>query len=214
MKGAGQSGWLLYARVLRCTAYGGATAIEAAQALGVCLQTMRKLLRRLHALRLVHIAAWEPVGTHNMPVARFVLGDGEDARYVYRKRRGPTAKTGVAPLMKAIKPRPELTAFASIVRTLQAGPCTVAALAQFCGLNQSFLYKLVKTMHELRLLRIADWELRLYGGCPGRVYAFEVDGRDAPRPKPVQRQVIDARRRIRRYAGAVARNSSVFNLAA
>jgi DNA-binding IscR family transcriptional regulator len=190
-----KSGWLLYASVLRGVADGPATAMELAALTKTCLPTMRKLIRRLHAQGLVHIARWQGIGVRNMPVACYGLGAGVDALREYAPRRGAENRAGQRPPPpKPIKPRSEITAFATIIRAMLAGPCTAADLAEFCGINRSFSYSLLRHMRELRLVCIADWAPRMYGGCPAAMYGFAVDGADKPRPKTLKRSVIEAKR--------------------
>lgn len=216
-----RSGWLLYATFLRHVADGPVTAQAMHDKTGVNMTNTRIILRRMHSAGLVHVAAYARVGPKRMNVHVYAIGCGVDAEVPLNLRTGlPLRHTLVTG--KTLPLRAEMTAFVSIINELRNDACTVRVLAERCGINHSFAYVLMRHLVALRLVRIDDWEGRLYGGAPAAMYEFAVDGKNTPRPARIPRDVIDAKRnaglrernRILNITRALSANGMAFPLAA
>ena len=194
------TGWFLYALILRLVANGVSTAIGVCKSTGASRGNVRYILRDMHGQGLVHVCDWVKVGPKGQLVRSYAFGPGQDAAMPANSRSGAPSRHSsltAAPML----PRPEMIAFVSILRELRAEACTTQILAERCGVNRSFLYRLVKHLHELRLIFVADWEVPLMLARPVAMYRLGLNRPDVKR-KPVQ---TPEARRQRRILGRAAR---------
>jgi hypothetical protein len=95
-----------------------------------------------------------------------------------------------------------VVAFGSLMQVLASGPVSRATMVEQSGITHSRISVLLAHMQkpEIRLINIAAWERRRDGcGPPTALFELNPDAKDAPRLKPIGRQVHDiARRDMRR----------------
>lgn len=148
---------------------------------GMCMQTLRVLLREFRVLRLIHCSELRAGLPRSSPIPVWALGDAPP-RFALR----PFATV----------PRAQVIAFASIVRALEH-PCTLNELAQETGVGVVAVGRVVKALRARKLSHVATWELR--HGTPVQRHVMG-RGPDARRPRPQSRQQINAKHNARRSA--------------
>ena len=213
MSGAeGGRGWRLYARITRLLLDEPSTLSEIVAATGVIRSHMSLLLRRMHTLDLVHVQTWRP--THAFPVPVWAFGAGEDAP------KPPSAV--LVDDTATLQPNTELIAYKGMLRELTRGQSTAAAIAEYCGTHPRRTAEFLQHMHELRLVRVADWD-RADSGWLSPAYVLSPrGGSDAKRPvrsENTQRyREYRAKRKARQQQEALlcalAPNASIFRQAA
>lgn len=180
-------GWRGYASMLRMMQIHPRTVAELCEIFGVTVNTCRKIMARMRALRLVHIIGWVKPGVRACHVPVYAFGDGVD---VARPDGRPGNEPGPLTRYTAL---PELTQVAHFIRLL-AEPISKTEIARATGSQWSNVGNFIEHCHEIRLVRIVDWQQRLYGGLPAALYAIG-SGPDAARPRPQPRREIERRRR-------------------
>lgn len=207
-------GWRLYARVARLLIDQPRTMGQVQEATGMFRSAPRLVLWRMHSAGLIHIQSWTVVGIRKAWTPIFAWGSGADAP------RPPSANAGSG---NKKHPRPLLIAFKAMLTELQRAPCTTRELADYCGTNWTVTTRFVRYLHELRLIRVAEWQRPgVAGGSLAPAYVFAVDGRDRERPPKVSAherakrgwQLRRAKQRHLELLRATAPNASRFNLAA
>ena len=193
------TGWFLYSLILRLIIDGNSTVVELAQKTGVGLKNVRLIVRDLHARKVVHVVDYVPSGERNQPVRSFVYGPGADAPPPVSKRTGITSRHSSL-IGRPMRPRAEMTAFLSILRELQSEAGTVPMLAERAGVHGDFLYRLINHLHELKLVRVADFHTpHTKVLCrPVPMYEFAINGQDV-KWKPLRRDRTRRRRVIEGY---------------
>lgn len=177
-------GWKGYATIVRDTQCGPVHAVDLVERMSLTRSTARKVLTRLHELRVIYIASWlviKPAKTA-IPVYRF--GAEPDAPGIGGKPGGWVRKP------MAMRNRlPELTHFVTILRALE-DPISLPKLCEATGSKYSNLSPLLKHLKSLRMARIAEWEVTRQG--PVALYALGA-GNDMPRPRPMPKSEVNAR---------------------
>jgi len=171
-------GTILYARVLYELGQQPRTNKAIEPVLRLDRNATKALMAQMHLRELVHVGSWEKdhLGRH-FPV--WHAGRGEDATKPARVT-GKPAK----PRPKAkIQNRPNLMAFESVVRAMEAQPHTRKMLAQESGLHSTVINRLVTYMHGKGLIRVADWDRDL-ARVPVEMFIMADGQKDKPRPRP------------------------------
>ena len=174
--------WPFYIAVLGCLATGPATAAEIGAKIGSQSLSVRSTLRRMSALRLVHVESIV-AGPRNALTMRWAIG---------------AAPARAAATCAPLQPRAELISLASLLRALNE-PLSAAQLADVTGTSKGHLYRTLPLLKAAGLTRIAEWHVRLHGGPPVALYARGT-GPDATRPAPLPRALIQKRSRDARQS--------------
>jgi hypothetical protein len=146
------------------------TAAELSKRLDLRLDAARYWLAGLAQIGLLHVVEWRK-GIQGPSPATYAFGAAES----------------VAP-PKARKPRPvsmaNLGAFKALWEQLQGEPSTQAELCEASGMAVGTVRRLLVAMRAARLVRLAEWQVRV--GCGGvATPMFQVGAApDAPKPKP------------------------------
>ena len=186
--------WKGYASILRRTQLAPSTYSELAAHIDAGLPNVRRIVNRMHDLRLVHIAGWERRTAKGCFEALFAFGAGQDAPYPSGSRPGEKRRTPPA-MMSRYRQRPELMAFAHIVRAL-AVPTTRKELLEATGATLSNLAIFLRHCKAIGLVRVAAWDASR-PGMPAEALQIG-DAPDAKRPKPLPRSEVQRRCRERR----------------
>jgi predicted transcriptional regulator len=203
-------GWSGYASIIRLVQLEPRTSRQLAERMNVSLLFMRRILNRLHDLKVVYIAEYRKEYTCGAPVPVFAFGDKPDARPscnppgVQRKPLGRSTTL------------PELAHAVHMLRLLDE-PIVQGDLAEAVGSSYGNVAKFLQHCRRIGLVRIGEWKTRDGGGAPAPMYVLG-GGRDAPRPTVQSRYEIEKRYRARRRAReamqrmihATAANRSVF----
>lgn len=180
--------WAGYATVLRALQEEPRTSVQLAADLSANITGVQILLGRMCDLGLVHECDW--VRTVRRARMVPVWGFGKVGRVA-------SPSTGRLPERKpmAYRHRPQLIAFATIVRALAEQPSTALGLSEATGCERNQLYKLLLHCERIGLARVSGWEVR--DDCQGRpsaVWALSNGVRPrATRPPTLTRKEIDAR---------------------
>lgn len=209
-----------YANIVRGLAAEPATALELSARHDVTEAVMRRIVKRLHAQRVIRIAEWRQPGQG--PAMRvFGFGGEPDAPRPLTLAGKPSRHIGVS----APPPHPtlEITSFGVLMRSL-AEKRGIGELAEITGISRHTLSRNLKHMRSIGLVYIAGWERRhdATGGAPLPLYRIGIDKRDMPKPPRQTKQQSNARynaarRAMRgqlRLSRAICSNSPVFTLAA
>lgn len=172
--------WQGYATILRGIYDRPSTKRDVAIDHGLNRQSAEKLVRGMQALGLIHRSGW--AGTEGLDAAVFSAGRGVDVPRPPNRTNGLPSRHRTDTVAPA-RPPAELIAFASILRALDE-PISCQEVARRAGTNDSSTRELLRHMHELRMVYLADWDRRLHGGAPAALFMFGFDKPDAPRPKP------------------------------
>lgn len=170
------------ANVLHAIKHKAISGRDLSPILGYSNQALNRLLKGMHGLGLVHIERWTDTRKHTVALACYRLGYGEDMPTPLTFKG--IASTHAAADTSRLRPSSTLIAFASIVRALQQRPYSRSALTAAVGLNDSNFGKVVRHLHDLRLIHIALW-MRGRSG-PFVPYYSWGDRRDAPKPEPIK----------------------------
>lgn len=186
----------LYAKTVQLMMESPVTAVDVCARLNVTRNNTRMMLRRMVAQKIAHVCGWRGSDERNFPLPLFTFGEGVRAPCPPCVTTGLPIKHNVAQ-ERPIAPRAELTAFCSLVKAMQERPKSIAELCDETGISEGTMRELVNLMHSLEVVHVADWEQRLSGGAPSRLFLF---GRhsDAPRPKAMTSTVISRRYRAAR----------------
>lgn len=181
-------GWVGYASIVRDLQRKPTTAQDLSTRYGVMLQTMRRVMARLHDLRAVHIQAWTRPHARGTSIPVWAYGPGADA-----SRPDLPSGTPRQPLSRSTA-LPELVQVVQMLRLLEREPISKTALSTEVGSQWANVGRFVDHCRAIGLVRIADWDLRLRGGAPAALYQLG-GGPDAKRPACQDRKDIERRSR-------------------
>jgi hypothetical protein len=151
---------------------------ELARASGNNLSNMRMVMRRMLALKLVHISGWTPKAWHVVPSPIYKEGDGTNAPPPLTNRGAESRHQ--AALEVRVPAGSNLVAFSEIVKAMKDAPTHRIDLAVLSGTNHDSICTLIRHMHNIRLIHVAGWERGNYG-IPKQLMAWG-DRTDKPRP--------------------------------
>lgn len=205
----GRLSWKGYADILALLKAHAMSGKALSMKTGLSIYTARRLLVRLHELKVVYISSWVKEGyKHGAPAAQYRFGNLPDA---------PGEKVGSprGPLTR-YNAMPELVHAVSTLKAM-AEPVTVTDLACEMGSQYGNILAFIKHCHAIGLVHIAEWKTRDYGGSPSPMYQVG-DAPDRPRPKAQSRSEIEKRYRekrnqrdaMQRMIQATAANRAVF----
>lgn len=203
-------GWVDYARILRSIHDAPTTAADLAERLGCAVLGLRRTLRSMRALGLIHECAWRD-SKKGPPVPVWAVGVAKE----------PIEPQGM--LYPPIQPTVEVITFSTMLHALAAGPESYMHLAAIAGVSNTRACVFIRALRELRMVYVAQWHRGFNrGGKPTALYSFGFDHEDAKRPvrmsdaeyarRYLQRRA--ARDRQIRILQALSANTGVFNVAA
>jgi hypothetical protein len=160
---------------------------EIADRTSLSVQTVAKLTREFHQLRIIHRSASVKGKPHSSDVSMWTAGPGESVKI---NRPEPTDR-----------PRSQAIAFAHVIRCLYE-PSTVTEIHEETGIYPSVIRKIIKQMRQHKICRVREWERR--HGCPIARHQWG-KGQDIPKPRPLTRQEINAKWNPRMHAKRVMR---------
>lgn len=181
-------GWEGYASIMRGLQLQPATADEVAAAHGLHINTARTVLRALHAMHLVHVAAWRTI-VQNRKAAVYGFGAFIDVPH-------PTGKPRT--FRRASNLLPTIITLAHVMRAL-VKPVTIAELKQTSGADQTWIGRFLRHCEQIGLARISGWVQGQTGGHPAALWVLGC-GPSAPKPAPKCRRQIHREYRARRKA--------------
>lgn len=164
--------------------------------LGIDLDSTRRVIRQLHALKLIHICKWIPKmrGVHNaggIQAAVWAVGEGVDAAAPAGTSGRPlTTLSAERPRLKA-----EMLAFAEVWQLLASGPLSTPEISNMTGIDRGAVRMLIHHMRRLKLARIAAYDPDM-NFAPVALFTLGA-ARDADRPKRMSREEINRRQRQR-----------------
>lgn len=189
-----------YVDILRCVIDGPVSRSMVMERCGVNRTNCWRILETLHHMRIIHIAGWdERPRTAAMPL--YAYGDLPD---VAPPTVRPNGRRSLGVLHRGPTPAclmPEVIAFANILKALEE-PATRDELRARTG---SAVRTLRVTLDRLLLKRVAficDWEPRRVHGPPIPRFQIGIDEKDAKRPAPMPKNVVNARYRLASKAKA------------
>lgn len=208
-----------YSAVLRSLADVFETSEQVALRHGLHVGTARKMLRRLHDMRVIRVADWVSSKPRALACPVYAFGDGPDVPRPPCRCTGEPSRHHGATTIKA-KPQPELVAFASLIKAL-CHASTANELAERTGIHFNTIRKAVKHMQAIGLIHIAEWEVHDTGGKKAPMYRLGVGKANKAKPRArtsqeIQKKYRDGlaqRKRLLRITHALASNASVFNQA-
>lgn len=182
-----------YAQIIRDMQQQPVGIAEVVSRYSVTDQCARRVLTRLHELRVCYVAEWVRLAKVGAAVPRYRYGDQPDAPR-------PGGKPGK---YERIPSRPhnrlaELSHLVLMLRMLQT-PMTAPQLSAECGTSHSNCIALLKHCKSIGLLRIAAWARMPTGPVAMWGHGSEPD---APRPLPKPRDQVN-REYMRRKRGMV-----------
>lgn len=194
-RGNRRLGWAGYADIIAALMREPCCAPDLATTQRAKVQTIRRVLGRLHALKVIHIAKWER-RAFGAAFPFYLWGNGTDAVC-------PTGRPGVPQgKLTRVTAMPELVQVVAIIRAMSGiDPVSLAQITEETGSAWGNVGRLVRHCHKLGIVHIGGWERRIRGGAPSRLFAFG-PGQDEPRPKTESRAVIERRSRQARQQRA------------
>lgn len=102
--------------------------------------------------------------------------------------------------MKADQIRLSYITFTLLLEELLSGPCTARSLSDHTGMGHRYMCRLLRTMHEKKVVHIAGWDKDSLGRNGVRVYGLGA-GKDAKR---VTKSKAECNRDYRRRASGSA----------
>lgn len=198
----GRFGLTTYARILAIITAQPSTHSEVAASFdrgNTAGQSMREILHRMCDLRIAHITGWRtPENKRGILRAVFAAGPGVNAPYPR-----PLNKPQPGSTLARNNPRPELVAFASVIRALKSDDgVSRADLQAATGIAPMRLSLLLKQLRADKLIHRSGWAERTSGnGVAAELFTLGA-GRDTPRAAPMPRSEIGARSRRGRQAKA------------
>jgi len=177
-------GWRGYASIVRETQKGPVHAVDLVERMGLCRDTARKILTRLHELGVVSIASWVVIKPARTAIPVYRYGSFDDAPGISGKPGG-----WVRQPMALHNRLPELTHFVTILRALEE-PITLPKLCKEVGSRHSNILPLIKHAKKIKLVRVAEWDRTRNG--PVAMYAIG-SGTDVPRPAPMSSKEVNLR---------------------
>lgn len=186
-----------YADILKIVRDNPSSAAKVSQATGFRVENIRLCLRRMHALGLVHIIGWTPKAYHTVPRPIYREGAGTDVPPPLTNQGRPSRHQAAQEIR--IVAGANLVAFSVVVKMMKAGPSHRIELAAESGTNHDNLCKLVRHMHRIGLVHVADYE-RGRSGVPKQLMAWG-EKKDKPRPprlvRPTSREAYAKRKQVR-----------------
>ncbi|RZJ12192.1 MAG: hypothetical protein EOP39_04340 [Rubrivivax sp.] len=189
-----------YASILRELQKTPATIAQVVEAHCIAENTAGFVLRKMHAVRLIHIGAWRQREARSKGFAAvWHFGAGVDAPYP----EAPLLKVGKRANYIACS----MVALAELMRTLEV-PSTKAELMERSGLNEETIRVFLNHARRIHLVRIADWQPTEGDGYQAALWQLGA-GPSPARPKAVSRREIDrhhsAKRSLARKAMSLHR---------
>lgn len=169
--------WKGYADILAMLRTQPRSAPSIAAAINHNKSNMRLILRRMNALKLVHVSGWTPKAWHTVPSPIYAEGDGYNVPAPLTNH-GEVSRHQAASHIR-VPAGSNLVAFAEMVKAMKDAPIHRADLARVSGTNHDALCRLIRYMHDIRLIHVADWE-RGTSGIPKQLMAWG-DFKDKPR---------------------------------
>lgn len=171
------------------------TALQVSEACGLSHFRAKSLMHQFRILGLVHRVGFvKPSHGYSSPV--YLLGKGENVPAPSLADGRPQPHADHRP---AIQPR--VLTFASIVNTLQAGPVSALTVIEQSHAGHANCRRAIHALRSVGLCNIADYIHR--DGTSGpfvALYEYEVDGRDAIKPKVSKMRRRDETLRVMRPA--------------
>lgn len=188
----GLVGWANFLRRIQIAPY---TTAELMGHEVTCHNTVRVLMRRMHAVRLIHIGGWQ---------AREVKCKGYSAIWHFGAGQDVPYPDGKAPNQprRAKNIISGMVAFAALMQALE-DPTTKADLQDATGLSEETIRVFLEHARTIGLVRIAEWQATQGDGYPAAMWQIG-DAPDKRRPKPMPRAKVQRVARERRRAVADA----------
>lgn len=171
-----------YGSVLRQLQQGASTTEQVCAAHIGCMNTTRFVIRKMHAVKLIHVAGWAPRATRCGGYTQlWGFGAGPDVQYPDggQPLRTPSRSNNVSSSMVALS---------ELLRALQE-PCTKAELQDCTGLNEETIRKFLEHARRIHLVRIAGWQPTEGDGYSAALWQLGA-GPTPPRPKAIPRAQI------------------------
>lgn len=191
-----------YAELLRLVVdHGPLTVTELAERADLTRLNALRYLVTMHHAKVLRIAEWRE--KYHCPYRpAYALGSEPDA-VMPTTRATARRATSARPAPLAVTHRSlssHVLYFASVVKAL-AEPHSVDELQAAVGGNMSILRSLLRRMHSLHLIFIAEWYRAATNGVATRYWQFGIDKRNKSKPPKVDKVAY-----MRRYrAGLAAR---------
>lgn len=180
----GRMGLCMYARILAFITVEPRTQVEVSQHFDRGAQRVRELLWRMTQLGLAHVVEWRvPPSKRGLLAPVFAGGAGVNVSYPNKLTRAAHGAT-----QAIVDPRPELMAFAVMVKALKGYRCTRARLREVSGVLPHHIRGLLRVLREVGLLHTSGWR-RNTDGQPTEFLRFG-PGRDAKRPPTKARAAV------------------------
>ena len=200
-------GMVGYVSILRAIQRRPATTAQVCDAEIGSLNTARFLLRKMHAVKLIHVGAWQAREARCKGyTAVWHFGAGQDVPYP----SGEVPK----PSKRANNISSSMVAFAELMRAL-AEPTTKAELAERTGLSDETIRVVLEHASDIKMVRVAGWQPTEGDGYPAALWQLGY-GPSPARPAPIPRIEIhraeSAKRR--RARDAVRLQQAVLGMAA
>lgn len=178
----GQLGPSFYARALRMLHEEPSTTMSLARHLQASEKTVIMVVRRMHALGIVHVDGWTADPKTRRPI--FAAGAGEDCPKPRPLRM--RAKTSNTLFRAELAMSAEAVRFAHVVKTLATlGPLSTRELSEEMAVCLDVAQRLVRALRREQLVYIAEWN-RPHEHCTWQAgWAFGFERRSASRPKAV-----------------------------
>jgi hypothetical protein len=164
-------------------------------------QTMCEILWRMVQLGLLDVTGWvRETGAKGFLSPVFAGGSGRVEPYpgyarepeAGRKRRDP-------PGSRVLSTRPEMVAFANVVKAMRGASVTRNEIQEATGVHRNHINTTLDALRAGKMLHTSGWIPRDNGGAPAMMLTFG-PGKDVPRPETMTRQEINARREAGRQA--------------
>jgi hypothetical protein len=186
-------GWTGYASIVRSTQTGLVHAVYVMERFGVRRETARKVLLRLHELRVTYIASWLVIPPSRTAIPVYRYGQQPDAPGIGGKPGGWERKP-----MAMHNRLPELTHFVTILQALEE-PISLPRLAAEVGSHHNNILRLIRHAKSIKLARIAEWERTRSG--PVALWCLGA-GVNAHRPSPITQREANVRYKAAKRARA------------
>lgn len=209
----------LYASLLKAVARGKKPVFEIAAEVGCSTRVGRLVMGRLHTLGLVYIAGWMP-SKKGPASACWQMGHQKDVPSPVcnnGKRLPPREKRPLRPRVVGV----ETLHFSKLIRAL-AEPVSAEDIRVITGRAPSTIYRSLRTLREVGLAHICEWDRPRHAGDFAPLWQFAIDKADKARPRAYTAQELHRRYHVARkqrnqtltVLRALSANSSVFNQAA
>ena len=102
--------------------------------------------------------------------------------------------------------------YAMVLEEMLSGPVTARAIADHTGLGHRYVCRMLKAMHQRKVVHLSGWDKDVIGRNGVRVYSLG-PGRDVPKPAPKPREEINRTFRLK-AARAVTAGTPFYGLGA